>query len=326
MYLWFWAILLLGTVTTGCKSHQNSDKKLEDQDVLNRIDVLEMDRKLHEVWNQNAYNYTTTEQRKGGQIFVDSEEVLRNVVEVILENDPSLTRNQLKKKCLGKSYKLITNGTSVQKQRGMVKIVIDSMVNKTQQLTTLLKLTATDLGIDQQSFDEIMSMEIFQELEEDIATAIQEFAPAATTTEDTHVDTTEIEGINYEDGSGCPPEGCEELNLVEEMTTDSIPTETNDIIIQKLKEEIQKMKDENKAQNMKTGIVQNFYGTCTDNYLEKRIQDVQNLFEEKFQMLEERLGSIEQKLRSTTTSSTPTTTPKPTTTTSSTYFPKTLAQ
>merc|ERR1711887_451532 len=167
-----------------------------------------------------------------------------------------------------------------------------------------------------------MSMEIFQHLEEDIATAIKEFAPAVTT-EDTHVDTTEIEGINYEDGSGCPPEGCEELNLVEEMTTDSIPSESNDIIIQKLKEEIQKMKDENKAQNMKTGIVQNFYGTCTDNYLEKRVQDLQNLFEEKFQMLEERLGSIEQKLRSTTTtastSSTPTTTPKPTTTTSAMF-------
>merc|ERR1711887_429543 len=158
-----------------------------------------------------------------------------------------------------------------------------------------------------------MSMEIFQHLEEDIATAIKEFAPAVTT-EDTHVDTTEIEGINYEDGSGCPPEGCEELNLVEAMTTDSISSESNDIIIQELKEEIQKMKDNNKAQNMKTGIVQNFYGTCTDNYLEKRVQDLQNLFEEKFQMLEERLGSIEHKLRST-----PTTTPKPTATTSTMY-------
>merc|ERR1711973_1008394 len=99
-------------------------------------------------------------------------------------------------------------------------------------------------------------------------------------------------------------------NLVEEMSKD-IPNESNDIIIQELKEEIQKMKDDSKAQIMKTGIVQNFYGTCTDNYLEKRVQDLQNLFEEKFQMLEERLGSIEHKLRSTTTFSTPTTTSKP---------------
>merc|ERR1712142_497495 len=163
-------------------------------DILNRhkrdvtdVNFMDLHDKVMELLIQRFGELTPEQQEESKHFITDSQERLGNATLILLGKDPTkLSLSQADVLTIIEEGK--AQGMTDEQEQGIVKIARDAQVRLIQELSSLLNLTATDLGITEQNFDEIKSIVPFQEVEKYMVTAVYEFTTSVT--EVTPVDTT----------------------------------------------------------------------------------------------------------------------------------------
>jgi len=163
-------------------------------DILNRhkrdvtdINFMDLHDKVMELLIQRFGELTAEQQEESKHFITDSQERLGNATLILLGKDPTkMSLSQADVLTIIEEGK--AEGMTDEQEQGIVKIARDAQVRLIQELSSLMNLTATDLGITQQNFDEIKAIVTFQEVEKYMVTAVYDFTTSVT--EVTPVDTT----------------------------------------------------------------------------------------------------------------------------------------
>merc|ERR1719431_667811 len=163
-------------------------------DILNRhkrdvtdVNFMDLHDKVMELLIQRFGELTAEQQEESKHFITDSQERLGNATLILLGKDPTkLSLSQADVLTIIEEGK--AEGMTDEQEQGIVKIARDAQVRLIQELSSLMNLTATDLGITQQNFDEIKAIVTFQEVEKYMVTAVYDFTTSVT--EVTPVDTT----------------------------------------------------------------------------------------------------------------------------------------
>merc|ERR1712142_453706 len=155
-------------------------------DILNRhkrdvtdVNFMDLHDKVMELLIQRFGELTPEQQEESKHFITDSQERLGNATLILLGKDPTkLSLSQADVLTIIEEGK--AQGMTDEQEQGIVKIARDAQVRLIQELSSLLNLTATDLGISQPKFDEIKAMETFKEVEKYMVTAVYEFTTSVT--------------------------------------------------------------------------------------------------------------------------------------------------
>jgi len=148
---------------------------------LSGVDFMSLHDKVMQILVAKFENLTLLEQEASKEIIQESQELIGNSTLKILGLDPT-------KMSLSQADVLLTietakeQGMTTEQENGIVKIAKDAQVRLIQQLSTLLKLTATDLVISQAVYDEILKQKTFVDTEQFMSTAVYDFTTISTTT------------------------------------------------------------------------------------------------------------------------------------------------
>jgi len=143
------------------------------------VNFMDLHDKVMELLIQKFGDLTPEQQEKSKHFITDSQERLGNATLILLGQDPTkLSLSQADVLTIIEEGK--ANGMSDEQEKGIVRIARDAQVRLIQELSSLLNMTATDLGISQPKFDEIKAMETFQEVEKYMVTAVYDFTTSVT--------------------------------------------------------------------------------------------------------------------------------------------------
>jgi len=143
------------------------------------VNFMDLHDKVMELLIQKFGNLTPEQQEKSKHFITDSQERLGNATLILLGQDPTkLSLSQADVLTIIEEGK--ANGMTDHQEKGIVRIARDAQVRLIQELSSLLNMTATDLGISQPKFDEIKAMETFQEVEKYMVTAVYDFTTSVT--------------------------------------------------------------------------------------------------------------------------------------------------
>jgi hypothetical protein len=137
---------------------------------------------------------TLLEQEASKEIIQESQELIGNGTLSLLGLDPT-TLSLSQADVLSTIEDAKTKGMTAEQESGIVQIARDAQVRLIQELSNLLSLTADELAITQETFDEIKALETFVDTEKFMSTAVYEFTTVAGVTEASLPTETTTKGI-----------------------------------------------------------------------------------------------------------------------------------